>query len=102
MEALGEYVSVLARCARVATAKSDLHLYQLHLADAARMLAAIREGDEMRLAEVLWQNHRAFGTSYLSGDEGETACSAMMKFAKFAESRLESQAAKNVFNGRDP
>jgi hypothetical protein len=102
IEALGQYVSVLDASQRSAE-REHKGLYQVHLADASRILAAIAEEDEMRVAEAIFDGNRNFGWGFLPGEEGERACAAWVTFARFATSRLKNTAARHFATyGKEP
>ena len=85
-DALAEYVGVLAKSADSTTQANDRNLYQLHLAEAARIFAELRAGDLDAVRERVAGERRGFGWSYLTGPEGEAAERAWHAFASRVES----------------
>jgi hypothetical protein len=69
--ALVEYVDALGHALDSTTNASDHPLYVKHLAEAARLVSIIAVDDQARLHEWIGNEERAYGWSYLSGDEGD-------------------------------
>ena len=86
VDALSHYVSVLAASAEHTTRAEDRAVYTGHLAEAARMFAALHAGDEQALRTLLERERRAFGWGYLSGDTGAAAEAAFATFASLVGS----------------
>ena len=87
LEALPEYVRLLERAAATTARAEDRSKYRDHLAEAARMLAAVSgtSPDWTKLREILVDEERAFGWSYLSdsiGAEVEAAFSRLRGLAQ--------------------
>jgi hypothetical protein len=85
--ALATYVAVLVAASEQSNRAEDRRTYDQHLAAAARMFAALRHEHSLgRLREIVAAERRAFGSGYLSGEEGAKAEGAFEEFA----SKLES------------
>jgi hypothetical protein len=87
LEGLREYVQLLERAAATTTRAEDRSKYRDHLAEAARMLAAVTgtNPDWTKVREILLGEERAFGWSYLSdsiGAEVEAAFSRLRSLAQ--------------------
>ena len=85
VDALTKYVSVLAASAERTTRAEDRTAYTRHLAEAARMFAALHAGDEQALRERIEAERRAYGWSYLSGDAGGDAERAFAALARLVD-----------------
>lgn len=83
---LAEYVEILADSLDNTKYTNDRAVYEKHLAVAARMFLAIRrDNGTEELRELVEQERRSFGWSYLSGEEGVKAEKAFNSFAKLVE-----------------
>ena len=71
--ALTNYVSVLEASAEHTTRAEDRSVYTRHLAEAARMFAALQAGEEQALRERIEAERRTYGWGYLSGEPGAAA-----------------------------
>jgi hypothetical protein len=75
LDALSEYVGVLEKGAATTTRAEDRPRYRDHLAQAARIFSAvtISEPDWTKVRDIVQDEERAFGWSYLSDDVGAAA-----------------------------
>lgn len=87
-QALTAYVTTLAACADAATRAEDRAVYTRHLAEAARMYAALHAGDLKVFRERVAAERRAFGWGFLSGDTGAATEEAFASLIRAVESRL--------------
>ena len=85
--ALTKYVSVLAASAEQTTRAEDRTAYTAHLAEAARMFAALHAGDEETFRERIAAERRAYGWGFLSGEVGVAAEAAFDALARLVESQ---------------
>jgi hypothetical protein len=82
LDQLAEYIDVLGASADTTRRAEDRPLYDRHLAAAARMfVAAHRDPKGADLRRLVEDERRAFGWSFVSGDEGNRAESAFNVFA---------------------
>ncbi len=88
MECLAQYVAVLQESAEATQQSEDRQKYERHLAQAARMFEAARRDPSLKkLSTVVADERRAFGWSFLAGDEGARAEREFDRFAKVVEER---------------
>ena len=89
---LAEYVEVLASSLDNTKHANDRSVYEKHLAVAARMLvAASKENGIKELREIVAEERRSFGWSFLSGEEGERAERAFNHLANLVEAVNEAR-----------
>ena len=70
MESLAQYVGALLESTDTTNRSEDRPRYERHLAQSARMFYAIRRDPALdHLAALVAEERRAFGWSFLSGDE---------------------------------
>lgn len=82
LDALANYIEVLAASSRDTTTAGDRPRYRAHLAAAAEMFSAIHlEDAPERLKMLIQSEERSYGVDFLSGDCGERATSAFAAFA---------------------
>jgi hypothetical protein len=81
LDALADYVAVLAASAHLNTRKDDRQLYEMHLARAALMFVAAHGHDGHELLRLIEEERRGYGWSFLPGDEGDRAETAFNTFA---------------------
>lgn len=84
--ALTNYVSVLEVSAEQTTRAEDRSVYTRHLAEAARMFAALHAGDEQGLRERIKAERRNYGWGFLSGEPGAAAEAAFDALARQVDS----------------
>jgi hypothetical protein len=85
-DALAQYIRILAKSADSTHDANSRPLYDLHLAEAARLFAELRAGDLAAVRAHIARERRAFGWSFLPGREGEVAEHAWDEFAKLLPS----------------
>ena len=85
-KALAEYITILAKSAAETNWAEDRKAYEIHLADAALMFAAI-ENDRsiVKLKQLIAAERHGYGWGYLRGSFGNSAESAFNTFAKLVE-----------------
>jgi hypothetical protein len=84
--ALATYIGILGASADHTTRAEDRREYSAHLAEAARMFADLRFHRYDDFRRRVRAESRAYGTSFLSGDQGAAATKAFADFAQLVES----------------
>jgi hypothetical protein len=87
-QALTAYVATLAASADATTPAEDRAVYTGHLAEAARMYAALHTGNLKVFRERVASERRAFGWGFLSGDTGAATEESFASFIRAVESHL--------------
>jgi len=86
MESLAQYVGALLESADTTHRSENRPRYERHLAQAARMFYAIRRDPALvQLSAVVAEERRAFGWSFLSGDDGARVEHEFNAFAQAVE-----------------
>ena len=85
MDALAQYVAVLSQSAQTTTCAEDRSAYTNHLAAAAEIFACLHSGRVSDAKAIVSDQKRAFGWGYLSGEAGDIATSAFIRFATIVE-----------------
>ncbi|HEY3330099.1 MAG TPA: hypothetical protein VGK19_08785 [Capsulimonadaceae bacterium] len=86
IDALADYISVLADSLRTTTRSEDRLAYTKHLAQAAILFSLVQHSATHELiVELIRSEQRAYGWSCLSASEGEAAESAFVKLVKLFE-----------------
>ena len=86
--ALADYVFALSKSTDTTSRTEDRATYERHLVSVEVMLAAIHQGDVLRLKQIVDDETRAFGWGYLSGDEGSVAEAAWTRFVGIVRSAV--------------
>ena len=82
---LTQYIRTLDASAGACTRAEDRPLYQAHLAEAARMFAALSAPDaHAKLLAIVQSEVQSYGRGFLSGAPGEQAEAAFQRFAAAA------------------
>jgi len=86
-DALADYIRGLIQSLATTSRAEDRTRYVSHLAAAARIFAALRSSDATAVEQLLADEERAFGWSYLSDKEGQAATTAFTRLCKILRSR---------------
>jgi hypothetical protein len=84
-DALAKYVRIVGTSADSTHETNNRPLYDLHLAQAARLFADLRAGDMAAVRERVADESRAFALTFLAGRDGEAAERAWHAFASLVE-----------------
>ena len=82
LDALANYLQVLASSADTTPRAEERRLYEMHLALGARMFVAAARQQPSDLAKLVQAERRNYGWSFLPGDEGDRAERAFNAFAE--------------------
>jgi hypothetical protein len=89
-DGLADYIGLLSNGLATASNANDRGLYIEHLAQAAKMFFYLQKKmDRTVLSERLSHERRAYGWSFLPGNDGNAAESAFNRFAKAIEDQSE-------------
>jgi len=79
---LAQYIAELDAAASACTRAEDRHMYQSHLAEAARMFVALSSAEPLaQVLPLVESEAHGYGWGFLSGSSGEKAEAAFQKFA---------------------
>jgi hypothetical protein len=81
LQALAAYVEVLSASAAATQHSNDRPEYTKRLASAARIFLLLHQGRQAEAIQLVAEERRAYGWSYLSGAPGAAAAIAFSTFA---------------------
>jgi hypothetical protein len=86
-DALAEYVRSLSTSLQQTSRAEDRPAYVSHLAQAARLFAAIRAMNQPAVEDILLAEERSFGWGFLSGEGGGEVEAAFSRLCALVRGR---------------